>query len=150
MIVDGHNKGGVVLIRMGRSNIIYSGSVTWSSGLTYTAAQTLTFSCPASAGLTTLLHEVVFTTNHTGNITADIRPVMSIGGATVYGDLGISITIPGVALSKSISVDAINTQTRGLFNNATGIVGLLFTTTSTAALTASISVNCVIQELEGT
>lgn len=138
------------MLRTGRSLVIYSGTATWSAGLTYTSNQTLTFSKPASAGETTLLHEVIFTTNHTGQISADIRPVISAGGSTFYGDLGLSVTINGVASSKGISVGAVNTQVRGLFNNATGIVGLLFTTTSTAALSAAISVNCIIQELEGT
>ena len=132
------------------SRIIYSGTATWSAGTTYTSNQTLTFSKPASAGETTLLHEVIFTTNHTGNISADVRPVMTIAGSSYNSDLGLSVTIPGVATSKGISVGALHTQVRGLFNNATGIIGLLFTTTTTAALSAAISVNCIIQELEGT
>jgi len=138
------------LLRNGMSRIIYSGTATWSAGTTYTSNQTLTFSKPASAGETTLLHEVIFTTNHTGNISADVRPVMTIAGSSYNSDLGLSVTIPGVATSKGISVGALHTQVRGLFNNATGIIGLLFTTTTTAALSAAISVNCIIQELEGT
>lgn len=138
------------MLRQGKANIIFSGAVTWSAGTTYTSNQTLTFSVPASAGYTTLLHEVIFQTNHTGSITADIRPVQSVGGSTVYGDLGLSVAIPGVSTIKGLSVSAINTQIRGLCNNSSGIFAFLFTTTSTAALSAAISVNCIIQELEGT
>lgn len=138
------------MLRQGKADIVFSGSVTWSAGATYTSNQTLAFSIPASAGLTTLLHEVIFQTNHTGSITVDIRPVQTIGGSTVYGDLGLSITISGVTTVKGLSVSAVNTEIRGLCNNASGMFAFLFTTTSTAALSAAISVNCIVQELEGT
>lgn len=134
------------MFRTGRSNIIYSGSVTWTAGTTATSAMTLSFSLPASAGLTTLLHEVIFTTNCTAAISADIRPVQTIGGSSVNGDMSLSVTIPGLQTVKSIVVGGISTQVRGLFNNASAIIGLLLS----SAATASITVNCVIQELEGT
>ena len=134
------------MLRTGRSNIIYSGSVTWTAGDTITSAKTLSISMPASAGLTTLLHEVIFTTNCTASISADLRPVMTIGGSTYYGDLNLAVSIPGLSTVKSLAVGAVNFETRGLFNNASAIVALLLS----SAATTSITVNCVIQELEGT
>jgi len=133
------------MLRQGRLNIICSGTVTFSAGTTATAALTLSLSMPASAGTTTWMHEVILTTNCTGNISADIRAISTINGSTFYGDISASITIPGVAISKGLSVGAIHTRLRGLFTGNSNVAAFLLSSSATATIT----VNCIVQEFEG-
>ena len=133
------------MFRTGRSNIIYSSTITWSAGAT-SSTKSFNVSVPSSAGLTTLAHEIQFNTSFTAPITASVFIVSTIGGSAInLTHANATITISGLQTVNGATVSGISTKMNGLFNNGT----LLINCSVTATTTATVSVNCIIQELEG-
>jgi hypothetical protein len=133
------------MFRTGRNRIVYSGTATWSAGSTATSAQTLTISMPASAGLTTLCHEIILRTNWTAAITADVRPVVSIGGVTAYLDIAKTITVSGQVTVKGLLVSGTIDKLFGLFNSGS----LAISCVPASSASATLTLDCIVQEIEG-
>jgi hypothetical protein len=135
------------MLRTNRSGkVIVTGTVTFTAGVTAGTTQTLSLSFPSSQTTTTLLHEVMITTDSVSDISADIRPVVTVGTASFTSDLAVSVTISAVSTTKGLSVDAVHSHVRGLFNNASVSIGF----EADAAVTSNSTLNVIITELEGT
>jgi hypothetical protein len=122
---------------------VYSSTATFSSGSTATSSNTFAVGA-LTADNTTVAHEVFITNDGPYDVTADIFKVIS-AGATVNADIGVAFLVPATKASAGVTVGGKGVQVQGLFNVD---LGLIIRLTLTAALTALVTNNVLIKELD--
>ncbi len=121
---------------------IFFGTITWTAGTTATAIQTLSVATLTAIN-TTVAHEVIITNDGHYDMTAAVYKIIS-ASATFNADMNVNIAVPAID-SAGLTVDAKSVQVQGLFNID---LGLTFTLSVTAAITATVTNNVLIKELD--
>jgi len=124
--------------------LIFSGTKTFSSGATATSDLTYSITGSITATFTISNHEMFITNDGPYDITATVYKTISAGG-TFNTDIGVSFLVPHITSNGTLTIGSKSAQIQGLFNVNQGLSIVL---TLTAALTATVTTNLLIKELD--
>jgi hypothetical protein len=135
------NPGNMRAIGLVGTDIEYSATITWSSGTTATSSQTLTVGV-ITASITGSQHIVHATNDGPYAITLNLYENISANGSSFISSAVLTLTIPAETVTAGITINAARSSVVG---NLFGLnKGLTFRFTATAAFTATVTNNILI------